>query len=57
MLLNITFSNLTTPEVVRNVSSMKGPMDVYCWYEGPRGLPQKGAQFINIPIRNVMVNK
>lgn len=36
-----------SPEVIiNNLSSLKGPVDVYCWYEGPQCLPQKGATFM-----------
>lgn len=49
--ININISNLfsaSSPpeEVVKNIASTEGPVDVYCWYEGPRGLPVSGAQFM-----------
>lgn len=33
-------------EVVRSLASIDGPVDVYCWYEGARGLPKPGALFM-----------
>lgn len=36
-----------SPEsVVSRIASIQGPVDVYCWYEGPRGLPPLGAAFM-----------
>jgi hypothetical protein len=32
-------------QVVQDLASRAGSLDVYCWYEGPKGLPQSGAQF------------
>lgn len=33
-------------EVVSTVAAVDGPLCVYCWYEGARSLPRKGAQFM-----------
>lgn len=33
-------------EVVQNLASIEGPVDIYCWYEGTQGLPQAGAFFM-----------
>lgn len=36
-----------SPEViVGNLASIEGPVDVYFWYEGPRCLPKRGADFM-----------
>ncbi len=32
--------------VVRNLASIKRPIDVYCWYEGSQSLPKDGALFM-----------
>ncbi len=32
--------------VVEEIASIKGPVDVYCWYEGVSGLPIAGAKFM-----------
>jgi hypothetical protein len=45
--LRLQLSNklLETEEVVQDLASRNGPLDVYCWYEGPQGLPRTGAVF------------
>lgn len=36
-----------SPElVVKNLASIGGPIDIYCWYEGSQFLPQLGANFM-----------
>lgn len=38
---------LYPPEVVvQNLSQIKGPADIYCWYEGGQGLFKEGACFM-----------
>lgn len=32
--------------IIKGLSSIKGPLDVYFWYEGTRSLPKLGAQFM-----------
>ncbi len=32
--------------IVKSLASIEGPVDVYCWYEGPQGLPRSGASFM-----------
>lgn len=45
------FSDPCTPEVVvKRLAAIEGPMDVYCWYEGERGLPESGALFMRTSI-------
>lgn len=40
-------SEACAPElVVNNLASIEGPLDIYCWYEGPQYLPQLGANFM-----------
>jgi hypothetical protein len=34
---------VSAEEVVEAVASKKGPVDVICWWEGPKCLPRKGA--------------
>jgi hypothetical protein len=39
---------LTKPsKVVETVASIKGPLDVYCWYEGAEGVPRSCAKFMS----------
>lgn len=33
-------------EVIKNIASIDGPIDIWCWYEGVRGIPKKGASFM-----------
>lgn len=33
-------------EVIKDLVKVTGPLDVYCWYDGPRGLPEAGASFL-----------
>jgi hypothetical protein len=33
-------------EIVRKLATIDGPLDVYCWYEGPSFLPASGAKFM-----------
>lgn len=33
-------------EVINNLVTIEGPVDIYCWYEGPTCLPIKGATFM-----------
>jgi hypothetical protein len=41
------FSDPVSPEaVVEKLSDKEGPVDVYCFYEGPQGLPKSGADFM-----------
>lgn len=41
------FSEPCRPElIVKQLASIEGPLDLYCWYEGPQGLPQSGARFM-----------
>lgn len=41
------FSDPCPPaEVVQNLASIEGPVDVYCWYEGPKGLLKSCALFM-----------
>ncbi len=36
-----------SPEaVVKNLAAIQGPVDIYCWYEGLKGLPKSGALFM-----------
>ncbi len=30
-------------EVIEDLASRRGSLDIYCWYEGPQGLPQSAA--------------
>lgn len=41
------YSDPCSPAViVDKLASLEGPVDVYCWYEGPRCLPKSGANFM-----------
>lgn len=41
------FSEPSSPNlIVKKLISIKGPVDIYCWYEGPYYLPKSGAQFM-----------
>ncbi len=41
------FSEPCSPElIVKNLASIEGPVDVYCWYEGSLCLPKSGARFM-----------
>lgn len=41
------FPELCSPQqVVNRLASIEGPVDIYCWYEGPQGLPKSGADFM-----------
>lgn len=33
-------------EVIKSLATIEGPVDIYCWYEGPACLPIKGATFM-----------
>lgn len=33
-------------EVINSLATIEGPVDIYCWYEGPACLPIKGATFM-----------
>jgi len=45
--IRIQLGELSSPsEVVSNIASIEGPVDVYLWYEGCRGLPVSGASFM-----------
>lgn len=45
--VQISFSKLAPPEVVvQKLSQVKGPVDIYCWYEGEQGLFKEGARFM-----------
>ena len=40
-------SDLCSPElIVCKLAEIKGPVDIYCWNEGPQGLPKLGANFM-----------
>jgi len=36
---------LKPSEIVQELAGRRGPLDIYCWYEGPQGLPRSGATF------------
>lgn len=42
--------------VVNNLSSLEGPVDVYCWYEGTQCLPKLGATFLKESIFEPLYN-
>jgi len=43
----VVLSAIRTPdEAVKEIAAIKGPVDVYCWYEGPKYLPKIGADFM-----------
>jgi hypothetical protein len=33
-------------EIIKNIAWIKGAVDLYCWYEGKKGLPVQGARFM-----------
>lgn len=33
-------------DVINSLATIKGPVDIYCWYEGPTCLPINGATFM-----------
>ena len=44
--ISVHFSEVMSPDaLVEIVASEKGPIDLYSWYEGIRGLPLTGARF------------
>lgn len=50
--VQLTINNRDSVEsIVRQLNSTNGPLDVYLWYEGPRGgVPESGAEFIRAEI-------
>lgn len=41
-----TFTEFEPEKVVKNLASIEGPVDVYCWYEGRRGLLETCTKFM-----------
>lgn len=44
--LRIASESCEPEKVVANLAAIEGPVDIYCWYEGVRGVPQEGALFM-----------